>query len=114
MTLDVPVSGDLELASMRYFDSLADGAAPLTFHFNGTIFYRGEHDRLKVMLVPWSCSARYRLRLAVWRELIETRYAAGGFVRLQAETIEQLRRLRAERGLHTFDAAIAAALEECE
>ena len=39
MTLDVPVSGDLELASTRYFASLTDGTVPLTFHFNGTIFY---------------------------------------------------------------------------
>lgn len=111
VVLDVPVNGDIELAAMRYFDALSDGTVPLTFHFSGTVFASDEFDRLKLTLVPWSCSARYRLKLSVWRELIENRYAAGGFVRLHADTIEKLRRVRVRRGFHTFDEAIAAALE---
>ena len=110
VTIDVPVSADLELAAGRYLASLTEGAVPLTFDFNGTIFYRGAQDRLQVTLVPWSCSARYRLAVATWRGLIERRYAASGFVRLQADTLEALRRRRAERGLPSLEATIADAL----
>lgn len=110
-TLDVPVSADLELAAGRYIASLSGGAIPLTFDFNGTIFYSGEDDRLQVTLVPWSCTARHRVSLATWRGLIEKRYAASGFVRLQADTLQALRRRRAERGLPTLEATIADALE---
>jgi hypothetical protein len=107
----VPISADLELATARYLSSLPGGTAPLTFNFNGTVFYAGENDRLQVTLVPWSCSARYRLPVATWRDLIEQRYAGSGFVRLQPGTLELLRNRRVERGLPTFDAAIADALQ---
>jgi hypothetical protein len=109
-TLAVPFSADLELATTRYLSSLPGDSVPLTFNLNGSIFYCGEADRLQVTLVPWSCSARFRLRVASWQSLIERRYAASGFVRLQADTLEALRRRRVERGLPTFDATIAEAL----
>jgi hypothetical protein len=111
-TISLPVSADLELVGARYLASLEGGVVPLTFDFNGTIFYCGDDDRLQVTLVPWSCTASYRLPVAVWRGLIERRHAGSGFVRLQADTLDTLRRRRAERGLPTFDATIAAALEE--
>ena len=37
----------------------ATAACRSRFHFNGTVLYRGEDDRLQVVLVPWSCSARW-------------------------------------------------------
>ena len=46
-----------------------EGDAPLVFHFNGTIFYRGDEGSLQMELVPWSCSVDYALPVAVWREL---------------------------------------------
>jgi len=108
--LRVPVSGDLELASSRYLASLGDGAIPLTFLFSGSVFYCGEHDRLQVARVPWSCTARFRLSLSTWRELLERRYGASGFVRLGAETLEVLRARRAALGLPTLEATIAEAI----
>ena len=39
--LDVPCTYDLEVAAAKYFYSLPDGEVPLTFHFTGTILYRG-------------------------------------------------------------------------
>jgi hypothetical protein len=110
-TLSVPFSGDVELAATRYLASLPGGTVPLTFHFNGSIFYCGDADRLQVTLVPWSCEARHRVRLADWRTLVEQRYAGGGFVRVQAETLAVLRRRRVELGLATVDATIREALQ---
>ncbi len=110
-TLLVPFSGDVELAATRYLASLSGGTVPFTFHFNGSIFYCGDADRLQVTLVPWSCEARYRLHLADWRDLIERRYAAAGFVSIQADTLAALRKRRTERGHPTFDATIRDALQ---
>lgn len=110
-TLAVAFSGDVELATTRYLASLDGGTVPLSFHFNGSIFYCGEADRLQVTLVPWSCEARYRMPLARWRGLIDARYAAGGFVRVQAGTLEALRRRRTDQGFATFDETIRAAVE---
>lgn len=109
-TLAVPLSGDVELAATRYLASLSGGTVPLSFHFNGSIFYCGAADRLQITLVPWSCDARYRLRVTDWQELIQRRHSAAGFVRVQAETLAALRKRRTERGLPTFDATIQDAL----
>jgi hypothetical protein len=101
--IEVPCTYDLEVASAKYFDSLADGEVPLSFHFNGTVLYRGAEDRLQVVLVPWSCSSRWRMPVDVWRRTIAAHYPGGGWIRLQRETLEALSRRKAERGLHTFD-----------
>ncbi len=102
-TIEVQCTYDLEVASAKYFDSLRDGQVPLCFHFNGTVLYRGADDRLQVVLVPWSCSASWRLPVEVWRRTIDAHYPGGGWIRLQRETLDALARRKAERGLHSFD-----------
>jgi hypothetical protein len=113
-TLALPCSADLELATTRYLSSLEGGSVPLTFNFSGTIFYCGEEERLQLVQVPWSCTARYRLHASLWRDLMEKRHAASGFVRLQADTLELLRARRAERGHLTLDDTIVDALRDGE
>jgi uncharacterized protein DUF6084 len=102
-TIEVPCTYDLEVASAKYFDALRDGEVPLSFHFNGTVLYRGADDRLQVVLVPWSCSSRWRMPVDVWRRTIAAHYPGGGWIRLGHETLEALARRKAERGLHSFD-----------
>ena len=60
--LELPCTYDLEVAAAKYFYALADGFAPLSFHFNGTIFYRAADGRLQVVPVPWSATAQFRCR----------------------------------------------------
>jgi len=102
-TLELPCTYDLEVASAKYFDALRDGDIPLSFHFNGTVLYRGADDRLQVVLVPWSCTAQWRMPVDIWKRTIAAHYPGGGWIRLQHETLEALARAKAERGLHTFD-----------
>lgn len=105
-TLEVPCSYDLEVASAKYFHGVSGGEVPLSFHFNGTVLYRGEADRLQVVLVPWSSTARWRMPVALWERTIAAHYPGGGWIRLQHETLAALARHKAERGLHTFDDAV--------
>ena len=111
-TVDVACTYDLEVASGKFFGGLRDGDVPLTFHFNGSVLYRGEDDRLQVVLVPWSCSARWRMPVAVWRRTIAAHYPAGGWIRLREDTLEALARRKAELGAHAFDDAVRALLGE--
>jgi hypothetical protein len=104
--LPVPCNYDLEVASAKYFASLADGVAPLDFHFNGTIFYRGAGGQLQIVHVPWRCTARYRLPISVWREAVEALYAQTGWIRLHTSTLERLRRRQSELGLPSLDAVV--------
>jgi len=109
--LDVPCTYDLEVAAAKYFYALADGGVPLSFHFNGTVFYRTADGRLQVVPVPWSATARYTMPLAAWRAMIAEHYPGGGWVRLHADTLAALNARRAGRGLPSFDAAVTELLE---
>jgi Family of unknown function (DUF6084) len=110
--LDVPCTYDLEVAVAKYFHALRDGEAPMAFHFNGRVLYRGEDGGLQVVLVPWTCSADFRLPVATWRAMMDRHHPEGGWVRLQDPTIAALRRRATERGLPSLDAALAELLEE--
>lgn len=113
-TLEVPCTYDLEVASTKYFHGLPGGEVPLTFHFNGTVLYRGDEDRLQVVLVPWSCSSRWSMPVAVWKRTIAAHYPGGGWVRLQEETLQALSQHRADRGLHSLDDAVRELLRGTE
>jgi Family of unknown function (DUF6084) len=110
-TLELPCTYDLEVAASKYFHSLPDGVVPLGFHFNGTVLYCGERDRLQVVLVPWSCSARWRMPVDVWTRTIAAHYPGGGWVRLERETLDALARRKALRGAHSFDDTVRELLE---
>jgi hypothetical protein len=103
---------DLELAATRYFHALEDGEVPLALHVNGSVYYAGEGGRLQIVQVPWDTVADYRLPLAVWRRMIDSYYPDRGWLPLQRQTLEALRRRKVERGLPTYEAAVAELLGE--
>jgi hypothetical protein len=108
--VDVPCTYDLEVMAAKYFYGLSGGEAPLIFHFTGMVLYAGEHDRLQVRPVPWSCSVRWRMPVDTLKAAIAACYPGGGWIRLSPETLEALNRRRAADGQHTFDALVAAML----
>jgi hypothetical protein len=105
--IGIPCSYDLELVAAKYFYSLVDGEIPLAFNFNGTVHYRGEDGRVQMSLVPWSCSAEFRLPVSTWRDLMEHYYPHTGWVALHERTLDALRREKTRRGLPTLDACVA-------
>jgi hypothetical protein len=113
-TFDVsmPCTYDLEVAATKYFHGLDDGLAPLRLHLSGTIFYRAEGGRLQMAQVPWDCSIRFSMPVAVWKQTIAEHYPYRGWVPLHTETIERLRQHRAERGLPSFDEAVIDLIRE--
>jgi hypothetical protein len=109
-TLTVPCTYDLELSAAKYFYSLPDGEIPLTFHFSGTILYP-EEAGVQIAMVPWSCSARYKLAVEDWKRMMALYYPGGGWVRLQTSTLDRLQERKAEAGLPSFDACVAELLD---
>jgi hypothetical protein len=110
--LVVPCSYDLEVSAPRYLRALDDGEAPMAMHFTGRVIYRGEDGRLQVSHIDWDESARFRMPVVVWDDLIARHYPGGGWIALHEETIERLIAARAERGLLSFEATISALMEE--
>ena len=111
-SLELPCTYDLEVAATKYFYALADGFVPLSFHFNGTVFYRGADGRLQVVPVPWSATAQFQMPLSAWRAMIAEHYPRGGWIRVSDETLARLNALRAGRGLPSFDACIEELLDD--
>jgi hypothetical protein len=109
--IPVPCTYDLELAAAKYFYSVPDGDVPLAFNFNGTVFYE-EGGRLQMSLVPWACSAEFRMPVSVWRDLVEHYYPKRAWVGLHRDTLDALQAEKRRRGLPTPDACLAALLEE--
>ncbi len=101
--LDVPCTYDLEVAASKYFYSLPDGAVPLSFLFNGMVLYQGEHDRLQIMQVPWSCVARWEMPVESWQAMMRAYYPGGSWVRVQSDTLDALAERKAAAGHHSFD-----------
>jgi hypothetical protein len=106
----VPCSYDMEVAAGRYFHALEDGEIPFILLFSGTVFGAGEKN-LWIEQVPWHAECRYRVPVKIWREMMDTHFPGGGWLRLQQETIDALAAFRAERTLPTWDDTILAVLE---
>ena len=109
--LEIPCTYDLEVAASKYFYALSDGEVPLSFHFYGTVFYRGPNGALQVVPVPWSATASFKMPVAAWRAMIGEHYPGGGWIRLDHDTLEALNARRASRGLASFDACLTELLE---
>ncbi len=109
--LEVPCTYDLEVAAAKYFYALPDGEVPLTFHFNGNVFFYGADSRLQVMPISWTTSSQYRMPVDAWRAMIAEHYPGGGWIRVSEETLRTLHDRRAQRGLASLDACVAELLE---
>ena len=109
--LPMPCTYDLEVASGRFFEALADGDIPLLMLFSGTVFIRTENG-FHVEQIPWEKETNFRLPARVWREMMDLYFPGEGWLRLDVSTIDGLRRFKSERGLPTWDMTIEALLKE--
>jgi hypothetical protein len=108
--IEVPCTYDLEVAAAKYFYAVQDGEVPLSFHFNGNVFYHAPGGRLQVLPVSWTSTAQYKLPVATWRAMIAEHYPGGGWVRIDDSTLAALNDRRSARGLPSFDACITELL----
>ena len=103
--LPVTCTYDLEVASAKYLDALDEGEIALTFLFSGTVFAKAEKG-FRVEQIPWEREAGFRLPVRTWRELMESHFPGGGWIRLRRETLDVLRRIKAREAFYTWDEVI--------
>jgi hypothetical protein len=109
--IEVPCTYDLEVAAAKYFYAVEDGEVPLSFHFNGNVFYRPPGSHLMIVPVSWSRTAQFRMPAATWHAMMAEHYPGGGWIRLHETTLRALNDRRARRGLPSFDACVNELLE---
>jgi hypothetical protein len=109
--MQVPCTADLEMTASRYIAALPDGEVPLTFHFTGRVLYEGPDRSVRVVHLPWSTSAQYRLPVATWKAMIKHHHGESSFVLLHNDTMQMLSDYKRQQGLHNYDASVLALLE---
>ena len=110
---DLPVecTYDFEVAGAKYMHALGEGDIPLLFLFSGTVFTQGASG-FSAEPLSWSTESVYRLPVAVWRSTMDAYFPGTGFIRVRRDTLDDLQRFRAQRGLPTWDQAFAQLLKE--
>ena len=107
--LPVPCTYDFEVSGTTYLHALRDGEIPLLFLFSGTVFSRGTTG-FSVTQVPWDAEARYRMPVAVWRDLMEANFPGTEWLRMHRDTVDALAHYRHVRGLTSWDDAVTTLL----
>jgi uncharacterized protein DUF6084 len=111
VSLQVPCTYDLEVASARYLHGLDDGTIPLLLLFSGTVFVE-QGEGYRVELIPWSCEATYRMPVSVWHEVVDLHFPGCAWLRCGRETLDALSDFKSRRALPTWDATLTALLKE--
>lgn len=107
-SFDVPVNMtfDLELAATRYLYSLPDGEVPLTFHYSGSILYRGDEGQIQIVQVPWSCQSKFKLPIEVWQKVMDFHYPNTTWMAMRRQTMDELLKYKTKEGLATLDSCV--------
>jgi hypothetical protein len=113
--VDLPISCtyDFEVAATKYFHALDEGEIPLLLLFSGTTFVQAS-ERLNVAPIAWHEEASYRLPVRVWREMMDLYFPNQVWITLPRETVDELARFKAARGLATWDQVIERLLKEAQ
>jgi Family of unknown function (DUF6084) len=104
--MPVPCTFDFNVAATKYFAGLEDGEVPLCVQFSGTVFYSQVGGPLQVTPIPWDKEVRFRMRVKIWRDLMDAYYPGTAWLCLERDAFDQLYRYKMERGIPTWEKAL--------
>lgn len=107
VTIPVPVSYDLEVATGKFLHALDGDPVAVTLLFSGPVFDKGVTG-FSVGQVPWHAEAICRLPTAVYRELMDQYFPDSGWLRLPRETLDELLRFKSTHGFATWEETMTA------
>jgi len=110
VTIQVPCTFDFNVAATKYFGGLDDGDIPISFYFNGTVFYAGETGTLQVTQISWEKEAPYRMPVQVWRSMMDAYYPNTAWLCLRRDVFDRLCAYKVKQGIPTFEEALEAVI----
>jgi Family of unknown function (DUF6084) len=110
----VPCTFDFNVAATKYFHGIEDGEVPLNLLFSGTIFYTAEDGALRATRIAWTKEARYRLPVAVWKEMMDRYYPHSAWLCLERDAFEQLHEYKRRHGIPTWEQTIEELLSHAD
>jgi len=108
--LPIPCTFDFNVAATKYFAGIETGEIPVSFFFNGTIFYEREDNALQVAQISWEKEASHRMPIRIWREMMDAHYPNTTWLCLRRDAFERLYTYKVKRGITTFDEALLQAI----
>ena len=108
--LPVPCTFDFNVAATKYFAGIDSGDVPVSFFFNGTVFYEAPDGNLQAGHISWEKESSYRLPISVWRDMMDVYYPNCTWLCLRRDAFAKLYEYKVQRGLPTFDDALLDAL----
>jgi len=108
--LPVPCTFDFNVAATKYFAGIDTGDVPVSFFFNGTVFYEAADGNLQAGHISWEKESSYRLPISVWRDMMDIYYPNCTWLCLRRDAFAKLYEYKVQRGLPTFDDALLDAL----
>ncbi|HEY4305395.1 MAG TPA: DUF6084 family protein [Gemmatimonadaceae bacterium] len=107
----VPCTYDFDVAASKYLSGLANGDVPLELLFSGSVFYDDAAGRLQTARLSWESEARYRMPVAVWKDMIDHYFPDSSWLRLRRDAFERLYAFKADRALTSWDDAVTLLLD---
>ena len=112
--MPVTCTYDFDVVGTKYFAALEDGGIPLEFLFSGTVFYKGQGGALQAVQIPWDKEAKFRLPVAVWREMMDHYFPNTAWLRIRKDTFDRLYEYRSRNALLTWERTLESLLEASE
>ncbi len=104
--IQIPCSYDFEVAANKYLNALEDGDIPIILLFSGTLYTQSERG-VAAEMMSWSCEARHRLPVLVWRAAMDAHFPNSAWIRIDRDVFAELDRFRISQSIPTWDMTIA-------
>lgn len=108
----IPCTFDFNVAATKYFHGLESGEIPLLIQFSGTVFYAGADGNLQVAPISWDKETKFRLPLAIWKDLMDAYYPHSVLLSLPKDVFERLHRYKMTHAAGTWEQAFEMMLAE--
>jgi len=112
--LPVPCTFDFSVATTKYFDGLTDGDIPIFLMFSGTVFYADPDGGLRVAPISWDKETKFRMPLAIWKDMMDRYYPNSAWLCLRRDVFEQLQEYKTRHGIPTWEQALEKMLAQAE
>ena len=112
--LPVPCTFDFSIATTKYFDGLTDGDIPIFLMFSGTVFYADPDGGLRVAPISWDKETKFRMPLAIWKDMMDRYYPNSAWLCLRRDVFEQLQEYKIRQGIPTWEHALEKLLAQAQ
>ena len=112
--LPVPCTFDFSVATTKYFDGLTDGDIPIFLVFSGTVFYADPDGGLRVAPISWDKETKFRMPLAIWKDMMDRYYPNSAWLCLRRDVFEQLQEYKIRQGIPTWVHALEKLLAQAQ